>query len=289
MPIPPWLQENCNRLIANDFSLTNLNLNIRRLGNNDLHVLADAMGQNSWLLVLNLTSTLTNAIANDRVRIDESIQLIVRHPTLSVLHLSYNHLDAIAVTLPGDDTSNLTELYLDHNALVCPGQLLNSLKRNTSLRVLQLNCNRLSDEACRVLADALYTNRSLQVVGLRCNSICSVGASLLEGCLESSNVTIQRLDLADNVGVSGQQRSRIETLCLSNRLGRQWWRSGSQLPPELWPELMERMTGHADVLRLFLKTRPDIVSAATPKGSTKDSSLNGRKRPRSMITGEIGV
>jgi hypothetical protein len=279
------LQENCDRLIANDASLTNLNLNIRRLGDHDLRVLAEAMEQNSRLLVLNLTSTFTNATTDDGGLIDESIQLIVRHSTLSVLHLSYNRLEAIAVALSGQSTSNLTELYLDHNALVYPAQLLDSLKQNPSLKVLQLNCNRLADETCRVLAGALTTNKSLHVVGLRRNAITSVGADLLERCLESSNVTIRSLDLLENVGVSDQQLRRIETLCLSNRLGRQWWRSGSQVPPELWPELVERMKGHADVLRLFLKTRPDFVSAAAIGGANA-STLSGRTRSRSLMAGE---
>src|SRR3569832_435009 len=117
MSIPPWLQEHCDRLVANDLSLTNLNLNIRRLDDRQLHALAVTMSQNYHLLVLNLTSSLTSSdIA--------TIQAVVDHVTLSLLHLSYNRLE-MAVSL---SHSSLVELYLDHNALVDPEPLFESLR-----------------------------------------------------------------------------------------------------------------------------------------------------------------
>jgi hypothetical protein len=277
MPAPPWLLDNCNRLIANEASLTNLNLNIRRLNDDDLELLADALEQNSTLQILNLTSSLNLPNINVRL-IDGYLQQIILHSTLEVLHLSYNRLGSITATLASDPASHLSELHLDHNSLDYPELLFSSLRCNTSLKVLQLNSNRLCDDACRVLSDALVTNSSLEVLGLRQNLITCAGAARLEGCLRISNMVLRRLELDENKGVPKHQLRRIETLCDANRLGRLRWQKGAAPPilPCLWPDVIARISGRVDVLRLFLQIRSDDVLLS----SLSCSERGRRKRCR---------
>lgn len=275
MPVPPWLLDNCNRLIANEASLTNLNLNIRRLSDDDLEFLADALEQNSTVRILNLTSSLRIPSLNGRL-LDGHLQQIMHHSTLEVLHLSYNRLGSISAELASDPASRLSELHLDHNSLDNPELLFNSLRRNTSLKVLQLNSNRLCDDACHVLSDALVMNASLEVLGLRRNRITFAGAARLEACLGKSNTVLRRLELEENGGIPEQQLRRVETWCDANRLGRWCWQKGTSPPmlSRLWPNVIARLTGHVDVLRLFLKIRSDVLLLSLSR------DLGSRKRCR---------
>jgi Ran GTPase-activating protein (RanGAP) involved in mRNA processing and transport len=275
MPVPPWLLDNCNRLIANEATLTNLNLNIRRLSDADLELLADALEQNSNVRILNLTSSLSAPSRNRRL-IDGCLQQILLHSTLEVIHLSYNRLGSFSATISNDPTSKLSELHLDHSSLDDLEPLFSSLRRNTSLKVLQLKSNRLCDNACHSLSDALVTNSSLEVLGLRRNLITSAGAARLEGCLGKSNMFLRRLELDENNGIPEHQLRRIETWCDANRLGRWRWQNDTSRPllPYLWPIVMARMSERVDVVRLFLEIRRDVLLLSLSRG------VGSRKRCR---------
>ena len=279
--IPSWLQEHCLRLCSNDASLTNLNLNIRRLNADCMVALASALSQNSCLRTLNLaTSVSNNASAVDTL----SQRVMKSHESLQIVHLSYNRLtniESIGISLRTNLT--LVELYLDYNNIAdCQG-LAAGLSHNRNLRVIQLESNLIDDEGCQELAKALSSNRCLKVLGLARNLITTVGASALEKALQGdsstpANVTVVWIDLHRNHHVSLKQQGSVQLLCDANMAGRQFVVSFNnlyqrlqheserrqQVPLSAWPYILRRITNRADLLFFFLKAKPDLYSVRLP-------------------------
>lgn len=252
--IPFWLQDHCDRLTSNDATLHNLNLNIRHLDATQLGALTNALSQNSILSSMNLTASL---VSPDPVS-PESLQLLLAHPTLKVLHLSYNRLlDASLLSLRA---FHLVKLQLDHNSLENPHCLWEALRHNTTLQVLLLDYNRITDAACPALAAALQDQCStLRELGLRHNCInTAAGASRLLDVLVRSNTTLRQLHVEGNEGISTDHRTKIDFWCLANAKGRGRWKSLTSVVTTT-PFWLSEVVQHPSVLILLLRTRPDIV------------------------------
>lgn len=73
-----------------------------------------------------------------------------------------------------------------------------ALQTNTSIRVLNLNCNRLGPEAMQYLATALAVNTTLTNLCLSNNQIRTQGLEYLVTGLEK-NKTLTELDLSSNI------------------------------------------------------------------------------------------
>lgn len=156
-PLPHWLEENCQRLKgvstgpsallsdedimeeaahSTEEVISHLNMNIRRLDLRMMEALVDALGHNSHVRVINLTTSLTGNPKNhsNEILLPLAKLLMAKEgqPTLSllehsehssasslqVIYLSYNHLtNAVALGPILATNPCLQELYLDHNRL----------------------------------------------------------------------------------------------------------------------------------------------------------------------------
>lgn len=254
--VPPWLLEHCARLQQNDPELMNLNLNIRRCDTEMLEVLAVAIRQNTVLHTLNLTSSLTKA------SILPLITVLHYHPSLKILHLSYNRISncnneivSLARAI-GATNRSLTELYLDHNDIDAEGAiaLANMLKENETLQVLQLSSNHVHDEGARAFAQALANNTTLKRLMLERNQITSRGVESLLQAMES-NVTIQHLQVDKHQTTVHQElKFALET----NRAGRRLLRQQHNVPLGLWSHVLGRSSKQADMIYYFLKELPNL-------------------------------
>jgi Leucine-rich repeat (LRR) protein len=254
--IPPWLQEHCSRLLSNDKTLTNLNLNIRQLNIECMVALEAAMRQTSHLYTLNLTTSLTT----DPLALEVIAQVICHHVSLKVLHLSYNRL--LNVTCIGQalmaKNSTLTHLYLDYNLIDRQSclALADGLCHNTTLEVLQLGSNNIGDEGCIALAKAVACNKTLRILGLARNGITNKGAAAMEEAMQS-NFTIEYINCDKNWFPSVQQ-TRLELMCRANKAGRSFLTSPSLENTACSPIILERVAGDLDLLAFFLKAKPEL-------------------------------
>jgi hypothetical protein len=254
--VPPWLMDLCARLEENDPDLTNLNLNIRRLDTDMLHVLSAAISQNTVLCTLNLTSSLTKAVS-----IHPLFTVLTHSCSLKVLHLSYNRLSnqngEIAV-LARALTANscLQELYLDHNEIDVEGAmaLADMLRENTALHVLQLSSNQTRDTGAQALARVLAKdNVTLKRLAVNANRVTSKGVESLVIALQS-NVTLQYIEVDQH---TTSVHSELSLLLQQNRAGRCLLRDES-VPLGMWAYVLGRSSRQPNVLYYFLKELPSL-------------------------------
>lgn len=230
--IPAWLEEHCGRLRQKDESLTNLNLNIRRLDKAMMESLAAAVCQSPHLTVLNLTSSLVvnnnNNRDDDVVRTeDETLSALMRvvlphqKSALQVLHLSYNQLNNVAnIGQELQTNQNLVELHLSYNRINAKSAkaLAQGLIHNHKLIILTLSCNQVGDEGAQHIASALKINKSLRILGLERNGIRTKGAEALQEAL-SCTYSLHECRVAKNEMTMAQE-SIITTTCRANKAGR---------------------------------------------------------------------
>jgi Ran GTPase-activating protein (RanGAP) involved in mRNA processing and transport len=305
-PLPPWLEHLCQRLelyskntektrclvphhrpptgtttSTQDATciISNLNLNLRRFDHRMMKALVNALEQNTQIQVINMTSSLVySANNNNTAGIDQTLlllaELLQHHPSLQVIHLSYNRLsnaDCLGQTL-STNTCILQELYLDHNQLspesavsLAEGLTMASARnnnKNTQLQVLCLNSNRIGDVGGEALGRLLQTNTSLKRLQLANNRLGPRSALALWEALEQhSNVTLIELRLDENpllLAQSTVRASRIQQLVRANQVGRYLLQHDEPTPPVgLWPLVLEGL--EADAQYYFLQEFPTLV------------------------------
>lgn len=256
LAFPLWLEEICIRFRSNDESLTNLNLNIRRLTPASLAYLCDALKNNDQLDVLNLTNALVPPLD-----MGVCINGLARHASLKVLHLSYNKLNDVTglASILSINTS-LEEIYLNYNRIQ-DGivDLAEALKTNGKLRVLHLGKNRIDDKGAESLASMLHVNKSLELLSLVWNNIGPAGlASLVQGL--QHNLTLRVLEVDQNPGCDPKLVRRIRQLGLSNSYGRHLLQY-QDLPLGLWGNILAaRPKDLSNRIFFFLQAKPDLCS-----------------------------
>jgi len=95
-----------------------------------------------------------------------------------------------------------------------------ALAGNTSLRTLNLACNRIGEQGARCLAEALQSNCTLQNLSLRGNFVRSEGTSLIAEALRS-NKSLTHLDLGGNgiTSKGGVSLAEVLSECKLESLG----------------------------------------------------------------------
>jgi hypothetical protein len=244
-------------------SLATLDLSRSRL--DSFSILAKGLKMNSSLQTLRLRSL---GLRDEHV--DEILDSIKHHPTLKSLDLSFNHclhLNNIAEFL--DTHNNITELVLGYQNLwqstkINITELAKALIRNTSVTVLSLSRNKLSDQDAGLLATALLENSTLKSLDVSENRFSDDGIIALANAAEKGpslrklnviknqfgnrgslallkavreNMKLVHVELgADNVG---QPSYQIRYFTALNRGGR---RLLYENPPlSLWPLALERV------------------------------------------------
>ncbi len=255
MSLPHWLLEHCDRLKANDTDLLNLNLNIRCLDHRMTEILSEALTENTVLQILNVTATFKPLPMALRPLAET---VLPSHPSLKILHLSYNNLTGEAVGLIGRALATnkvLREVYLDYNLLTGDDaiELARGLQDNDSVEVFRLNSNLIDDEGASALADVLRINSTLRELSLARNRIAREGGQALLESIEQDNMTLTSLDLIENAGITPSVQKQVSHLVKANRSGRKLLRRPSF---SLWPELLEQ--SDEEMLYFFLTSKPDL-------------------------------
>jgi hypothetical protein len=252
--LPPWLQEQCTRLLQQDIELWNLNLNIRRLDEFQTAYLAEALRQNNVLRTLNLTSSFKHH--GHALQLFASI-VLPHHRSLKVLYLAYNDMiDVSGIGAALKSNVCLEELHLHNNCLTCESaeQIAESLQLNHTLKTLHLGYNRIHDRGCAALAQCLVHNSSLKVLGLDHNRITANGFAEIETALQH-NIVIQQIDLS--MSDSEVAETRISMLCRANQMGRSCL-GNPQFGWNFWVLVLEAVQTDPDLLFYFLKFKPDL-------------------------------
>lgn len=207
------------KLVKNDPSLVEMNLERLSLKDEDVIPLFDAFDGNTHVTSLNLR---INRIGNEGCSALASA--ILDNVSLTFIDLSGNNIDCVGIedlckVIPYNKT--LTQLNLADNKIGDIGatELAGSLVDNTSLLHINLNGNFIGDEGATDLFKVLATtNRSLQSLLLRLNGITDVGASALASAL-IENETLLSVDLGHNrIGNKGggdllKVRNNVIDLC----------------------------------------------------------------------------
>ncbi|KAL7569228.1 hypothetical protein ACA910_016783 [Epithemia clementina (nom. ined.)] len=219
MDFPTWFQELCNRLDNSDTTLSNLNLNIRRVDQAMMEELSRVLHKSPSLVVLNLTSAITDHPDAILPLVNDALP---RTSSLQILHLSYNQIQntrGLGSCLAAN--CSLVELYLDYNAINSQGasHIAEGLKCNHTLAVLQMNYNFIGDEGATEFSRALVTNKSLQRLNLLDNGIKKKGGLSLLLALES-NMSLQFCQMEGNLA-SPLHTGLINIICRANKAGRQ--------------------------------------------------------------------
>jgi hypothetical protein len=147
--LPQWFQLQCIQLRDDACTIQNLNFNIRRLSPSMMVALADALYDNVSIRELNLTSSLVMAASqqlqqcnNHSAMLLPLAQAIQQHPSLTILHLSYNRL-------------------VDVSCLAyCISQKQQGCSNMKSLTALHLDYNHLTTSTALSLAKVLQTNQT---------------------------------------------------------------------------------------------------------------------------------
>ena len=175
----------------------NSNLEELYLSQNDLRlsatVILQALKENSQLKVLNLNSNnMTGQVAEDLVNV------IKNNPSLEELYLLQNDLRSSATVI------------------------LQALKENSQLKVLNLNSNNMTGQVAEDLANVIKNNSYLEKLGLENNNLGPSATVILQALKENSQLKVLDLDgnnmtgqVAEDLANVIKNNSGLEELYLS--------------------------------------------------------------------------
>ena len=240
--------ENLARVIKNNPNLEELFLSDNKLGASAV-VILKALERSSKLTILNLNSNnmtgqvakhLANVIKNNssleelclldnNLRFSTAVilQALEEHSTLKILNLSSNHITSqVAENIANviHNNSNLEKLDLANNELGPSAVvILQALKHNSKLTVLNLNNNKITGQVAKDLASVIKSNSGLRHLYLFDNDLKSSAVVILKALegnaqletLELSNNNITR-EVAENLASMIENNSNLKMLGLGN-------------------------------------------------------------------------
>ena len=196
------------------------------LGNNNLGpsaiVILQALKENSKLKILDIDSNnMTGEVAEDLANIIKSnsyleqlglgnnnlgssaiviLQALKGNSKIKILYLDNNNMNAeVTEDLANVIKNNLDleELFLSNNSLGSSAiVILQALKENSKLKILDLNSNKMTAEVAEDLANVIKNNLDLEELFLSNNSLGSSAIVILQALKENSKLKI--LDLNSN-------------------------------------------------------------------------------------------
>jgi Ran GTPase-activating protein (RanGAP) involved in mRNA processing and transport len=228
--------------------------------------LANALQDNLSLEQLDMG---TNPIGNAGAK--AIADLLRVNKTLRWLCLWSNDLDAEGIRCIAQalrENTTLEVLYLGGNMIDNEGAmaLADMLRHNTTLKSLHIANGRIGSKGALALAQVLTENGTLQVLDILHNPIGSDGATAFCNVLKSQNRTIKELRL----DYQFTTRSPIEDYCYKgvnaeimlylklNQIGRAEM-TNLALHDGLWPSILEKVNIQADLMRLTLQEKPELL------------------------------
>ena len=231
----------------------NSNLEQLHLANNDLRIssslILHALKETSKLKVLNLNNNnMTGETAEDLVTVIKNnsnleqlylgnnnlrtssiliLQAIKEKSKLKALNLNGNNMTGeVAEDLASviKNNSNLEQIGLANNDLGTSSILiLQALKENSKLQLLDLNGNNITGEAAEDLASVIKNNSNLEQLGLANNDLKTSSILVLQALKENSKVKVLDLNSNNMTGKAAEDlasvirnNSNLEQLHLAN-------------------------------------------------------------------------
>ncbi|XP_069329048.1 leucine-rich repeat-containing protein 34 isoform X2 [Eulemur rufifrons] len=185
------------KLLQKQLNLIYLNLMFNDIGPEGGKLIAKALHKNTTLKYLRMTG---NKIENKGGMFFAAMLQI--NSCLQKLDLSDCDLEESTVHLGHMLKENrcLVELHMcKHGIKNCGLQrLCNALYLNTSLRYLDVSCNKITHDGIEYLAEVLKSNTTLEVLDVSFNRIENAGANYLSETLTSHNRSLKALSVVSN-------------------------------------------------------------------------------------------
>ena len=222
-----------------------------------MQTLCKALLENDAIEIVNFTTSFQRSPAATLSVLSRAV--LPFHPSLKILHLSYNRLqDVRALGKALESNRNLEELYLDYNQIDCDSAifLAKGLGRNSTLKVLQLNSNSIGETGGEALGEVLYSrNHTLQRLGLRNNQLGLHSTRAFSEAL-SNNYALCVLELHENHRIPRQCMESLHFLAKANNAGRYALRD-HYFPLARWSIILENLK--PDMVMFFLGQKPALV------------------------------
>ncbi|KAL6061034.1 hypothetical protein STEG23_003390, partial [Scotinomys teguina] len=239
------------KLLQKQPSLTYLNLMFNDIGPEGGELIAKALHKNKTLKYLRMTG---NKIENtggmvfaamlqinssleklDLGDCDLGLQSVIAFSTVLTQNQAIKGINLNRPILYGEQEEStvhmghmlkenhfLVELHICKHGIKNFGmqQLCNALYVNSSLRYLDVSCNKITHDGMAYLADVLKSNTTLEVIDLSFNRIENTGAKHLSETLTSHNRSLKALSVVSNKiegeGLVALSKSMKTNLKLSN-------------------------------------------------------------------------
>ncbi|XP_071608795.1 leucine-rich repeat-containing protein 34 isoform X2 [Heliangelus exortis] len=184
-------------ILQENYTLKHLNLMLNDIGTSGAELIARALHSNKTLVYLRMTG---NKIGNKGGMFFASMLQI--NSTLEKLDLGDCDVEetTVHIALMLKNKSPLVELHLCKHEMKNFGveRLCEALYENSSLRYLNLGCNKITRDGAKFLGELLKRNQTLAILDLQANRIEDDGAIYLSEALASSNRTLQALSVVSN-------------------------------------------------------------------------------------------
>ena len=208
------------KALKEDCELKFLNLNSNNMTGEVAEDLANVIKTNSHLEQLGLES---NNLGSSAIII---LQALKENSSLQILYLNNNNMTGeVAEDLANVIKNNpdLQKLYLSNNNLGPSAiMILQALKGNSRLQILNLNNNNMTGEVAEDLANVIKTNSHLEQLGLESNNLGSSAIIILQALKENSKLQILNLNNNNMTGeVAEELANVIKTNSYLEQLGLQ--------------------------------------------------------------------
>ena len=243
--------EDLANVIKNNLSLEELYLSNNSLGPSAI-VILKALKESSKLQMLNLNdNNMTGAVAEDLAYVIKSnpdleelylsdnsfgssvmmiVQALKENSKLKILNLSKNDINgevAEGLATVIRNNSSLQKLYLFSNSLKQSALvILQALKENSMLKVLNLSGNDMTGEIAKNLANVIKSNTGLEQLHLLNNNLGPSAIVILKALKENSKLKLLDLngnhmtgEVAEDLANVLKTNSHLEQLGLDDNLG----------------------------------------------------------------------
>lgn len=190
--------------------------------------------QNSELDAKIKQSCIHSSICLDNMKlVDQDMEIIVKQVIVNkqcnFISLQSNKFTSIGASILADalnDNTTLEMLYLGNNFISDDGVyfLSNALSlKNNVLKTLVLQKNRITDKGTKCLAEMLKINDTLLWLYLGENQISDEGVRILADTLENHNHTLEMLVLSSNKSVTDLSVNYLLPMIKSNQSLKKLW------------------------------------------------------------------
>ena len=186
---------------------------------------------------------------NEQNLIDQDMEIVVQQAIINKqckkLSLENNRITsqgALTIANGLNNNTTLEILMLYHNYLSDSGvnHLSNVLSTmNSSLKILSIGSNSITDNGVRFLAQMLKTNQSLTLLGLVFNEITDQSVRLLTDVLIHNNQTLQILHLSKNKNITDSCIDNLMEMLKQNRCLKELWMQNCNLSDQIKQKLRQ--------------------------------------------------